>query len=359
MLAPVAILKLRNKWWPGGSKQLQELLWVFPLRVLHSPDLPAIDPRISSAKKPHFSRGAVLPACRSFEAPQESLLKLVRSCQTKVATSSPNQQVNLTAYCFATFCHLTYTYLRATSSKVPQIRRPSYLYRYNQKRKKVPHLSTTLILTITLLISSGVQANDVEKTFLKAGLIDVNHIDGSIRVDLVNSDSEKNFFEEDFYKGLNKAYLRKEVAVKLSKAQLILKKEKPNYSLQVLDAARPRSVSRDMYEKMKGTRFERYVANPNKGSMHNYGIAVDITIVDENGNKLDMGPSPFYSSHAEIYWQYFLKRVGFDISTEQKENRALLRRVMSKAGFYPLLYEWWHFNGMRKEDARNTFSIIE
>ncbi|MCU7827916.1 MAG: M15 family metallopeptidase [Candidatus Thiodiazotropha sp. (ex Myrtea sp. 'scaly one' KF741663)] len=215
------------------------------------------------------------------------------------------------------------------------------------------------IVIVALLNSSGVLANDIENKFLKAKLVDVNQIDSSIKVDLVNSDSDKNFFEEDFYSGLNKAFLRKEVAVKLSKAQQVLKNEKPKYSLQVLDAARPRSVSRAMYEKMKGTRFEKYVANPIKGSMHNYGIAVDITIVDENGNKLDMGPSPFYSSHAKIYWQYFLKKVGFDISPKQKENRALLKRAMLKAGFYPLSYEWWHFNGMKKEDARSSYSIIE
>ena len=48
-----------------------------------------------------------------------------------------------------------------------------------------------------------------------------------------------------------------------------------------------------MYDKMKGTNFERYVAHPEKGSMHNYGIAVDITIVDERGEDLDMGITPF------------------------------------------------------------------
>ncbi len=221
------------------------------------------------------------------------------------------------------------------------------------------YLSKTFTLIICLLFSSGVLANDIERKFIKAGLIDVNHLDNSIKVDLVNSDSDKNFFEEDFYNGLNKAYLREQVAVKLSKAQQLLKKVKPAYSLQVLDAARPRSVSRAMYEKMKGTRFEKYVANPSKGSMHNYGIAVDITIINNDGNKIDMGPSPFYSSHAKIYWHYFLKKVGFDISQEQKENRALLKRIMLKAEFYPLSYEWWHFNGMKKDDARSKYSIIE
>ncbi|MCP4373145.1 MAG: M15 family metallopeptidase, partial [Deltaproteobacteria bacterium] len=57
--------------------------------------------------------------------------------------------------------------------------------------------------------------------------------------------------------------------------------------------------------------------------------------------------------------QYFLKKIGFDISPTQKENRALLKRVMVKAGFYPLSYEWWLFNGMKKADARSKYSIIE
>ncbi|MES9992799.1 MAG: M15 family metallopeptidase [Candidatus Thiodiazotropha sp.] len=221
------------------------------------------------------------------------------------------------------------------------------------------HLKKVFSLVLLLSLPGYLVANDIEERFLEAGLIDVNVIDSSIKVDLVNSDPKKNFFEEDFYSGLDKAYLRKEVAVLLAKAQEILKKEKPAHSLQVLDAARPRSVTRAMYEKMKNTRFEKYVANPDKGSMHNYGIAVDITIVDENGNRLDMGPSPFYSSHTKLYWHYFLKQAGFEISANQQQNRDLLKRVMTKAGFYPLSHEWWHFNGMKKSEARRIYSIIE
>jgi zinc D-Ala-D-Ala dipeptidase len=223
----------------------------------------------------------------------------------------------------------------------------------------VHHLTKLLLAFVCLSLPSVVLANEIEKKFLKAGLIDVSTVDRSIQVDLVNSDRYKNFFKENFYGGLNKAYLRKEIAVMLSKAQSALKNEQPGYSLQVLDAARPRSVSRAMYEKMKGTRFEKYVANPTKGSMHNYGIAVDITIIDESGHKLDMGPSPFYSSHAAIYWNYFLKKMGFGISSEQQQNRDLLKRIMLRAGFHPLTHEWWHFNGMEKADARSMYSIIE
>ena len=202
-------------------------------------------------------------------------------------------------------------------------------------------------------------ANDLEDKFIAAGLVDVQQVAPDVKVDLVNSDADKNFFEEDFYGDLNKAYLRQPVADRIARAQKILEARHPGHSLQILDAARPRSVSRAMYEKMRGTRFERYVANPDKGSMHNYGIAVDITILDGDGTELDMGPSPFKASHAKIYWQYFLKKIGIGLSDEQTTNRELLKQVMLQAGFHPLAHEWWHFNGMQKDDARKTYSIIE
>ena len=169
-----------------------------------------------------------------------------------------------------------------------------------------------------LFVTKGVcQTNETEKKFIKAGLINVHEVDETIKVDLVNSDVNKNFFRENFYKGLNKAYLRKEVAIKLSLAQKHLKSEFPKYSISIMDAARPRSVSKLMYDKMKGTKFEKYVANPLKGSMHNYGIAVDVTIVDENGKVIDMGFSPFYKSNFSIYWGYAKLKI-FDLSESQK-----------------------------------------
>jgi zinc D-Ala-D-Ala dipeptidase len=211
----------------------------------------------------------------------------------------------------------------------------------------------------SILISSIASANEIENKFLAAGLVNVSKIDNTIKVSLVNSDPKKNFFREDYYNGLNKAYLRKFVAVKLSHAQEILKSRKSHYSLQILDAARPRSVSKAMYEKMKGTKFEKYVANPTTGSMHNFGIAVDITIVDVNGKEIDMGLSPFNKNAIEIYWQYAKMKMGFKLSEQQKSNRTLLSDVMQSAGFDSLSFEWWHFNGMEKEKVRQQFKIIE
>jgi len=172
-------------------------------------------------------------------------------------------------------------------------------------------LNRLKVLVVTCLVFANLsipkinaiaQGNEVESKFIAAGLIDVQKINNTIQVDLVNSDPAKNYFRKNFYNGLSAAYLQKEVALKLSKAQDILKAKRKDYSLLIMDAARPRSVSRLMYEQMKGTKFEKFVANPDKGSMHNYGIAVDITIVDETGQELDMGFSPFRKGSLELYW---------------------------------------------------------
>ena len=224
---------------------------------------------------------------------------------------------------------------------------------------KTSKLYFILIIAFFGFITCGdCNSKEIETKFIEAGLINVHEVDETIKVDLVNSDPDKNFFRENFYNGLNKAYLRKEVAKKLALAHKYLKSEFPEYSILIMDAARPRGISKLMYEKMKGTKFEKFVANPKKGSMHNYGIAVDVTIVDENDKEIDMGFTPFYKSTLSIYWGY-AKLKMFDLSEAQKHNRKLLSNVMKKAGFIPLSYEWWHFNGMTKDDARKKYLIIE
>ncbi len=219
-------------------------------------------------------------------------------------------------------------------------------------------LTIFITASLTFIINSNCFANKIEEKFKQAGLIDVHTIDKSIKVNLVNSDPKNNYFRENYYNGLNKAFLQKEVAIKLSMAQKYLKTKFPKYSLMIMDAARPRSVSKQMYDKMKGTKFEKFVANPQKGSMHNYGVAVDITIIDMNGDEIDMGFSPFYKNDFSIYWSYTKKKI-FSLSDKQKKNRKLLAEVMVKAGFTPLSFEWWHFNGVSKKKTRKQHSIIE
>jgi D-alanyl-D-alanine dipeptidase len=222
------------------------------------------------------------------------------------------------------------------------------------KKSLVETTHLLIFLIYMAFLPANAWANSIEQKFISAGLVDIASVDSSIQVSLVNSDPKKNFFRENYYKGLQKAYLRKAVALKISQAQKILKNKYPAYSLQILDAARPRSVSRAMYKKMKGTKFENYVANPAKGSMHNYDIAVDITIIDNNEQELDMGLSPFNKSTLDIYWQFLKMKMGSKLSKKQKENRALLAKVMLRAGFYPLSHEWWHFNGLKKSKSKAT-----
>jgi len=182
-------------------------------------------------------------------------------------------------------------------------------------------------------------ANEIESKFIEAELVDFNSINGTVQIDLVNSDPAKKLFSGKLLLWSTKAYLGKEVAIKLSEAQKLLKVRHKNYFLQILDAARLRRVSRLMYDNMRGTNFEKYVANPKKGSMYNYGIAVDLTIVDETGKELDLGFSPFRRSTIELYWMFLKKKLGAKLSSEQIANRTRLADEMSQAGFIPLGFE--------------------
>lgn len=74
------------------------------------------------------------------------------------------------------------------------------------------------------------------------------------------------------------------------KAQRALKELHPSYSLIIYDAARPMSVQKKMWNVVKGTSKYKYVSNPNRGGgLHNYGLAVDISILDSFGQPLPMG----------------------------------------------------------------------
>ncbi|MCP4130180.1 MAG: M15 family metallopeptidase [bacterium] len=224
---------------------------------------------------------------------------------------------------------------------------------------KILFISTILLSGLLMTGCSKPGSNNpVERKFKKAGLIDIHTIDPTIKVKLVNSNKWDNYFSENYYEGLQKAYLQRTVAIKLSKAQKILKKRYPNFSLHIMDAARPYSVSVKMYKKMKGTRFEKYVANPKRGSMHNYGAAVDITIVNEKEEIIDMGMIPFYKTKVGVIISYLLHK-GKKLTKTQSANRKLLKNVMISAGFKPLSFEWWHFNGYSKSYIRKTYSMIK
>ena len=120
------------------------------------------------------------------------------------------------------------------------------------------------------------------------GLVNIQKLDSAISVELMYAKAD-NFVGEKMY-NFSEAYLHPKAAVALKKANKLLKEINPNLHLRVYDAARPMRVQQKMWNKVKGTAQQNYVSNPaNGGGLHNYGLAVDVTIADSKGDTLPMG----------------------------------------------------------------------
>jgi D-alanyl-D-alanine dipeptidase len=196
-----------------------------------------------------------------------------------------------------------------------------------------------------------------EKDLIARGLVDIQQLDSTIKVDLKYARSD-NFMKINVYGDFNKGYLQQDPARKLVLAGKFLKKIRPDLSLLVVDALRPLHVQQKMWGLLQGTPMQRYVANPRFGSMHNYGCAVDITIVDQNGTRLDMGtPMDLFGRLSEVRLENKHLKQG-KLTIEHIRNRKLLRQVMISAGFNPIPIEWWHFEAFEKDYIRKTYSII-
>jgi len=127
-------------------------------------------------------------------------------------------------------------------------------------------------------------------------------------------------------------FMRQPAAMALQKVQLEL--DQKGLGLKIFDAYRPYSVTVKFWELVKD---ERYVANPSKGSGHNRGIAVDLTIISlKNGHELNMGTG--FDNFTDTAHHSFTKLPG-DIL----QNRQLLRSTMEKYGFKAFESEWWHY----------------
>ena len=203
------------------------------------------------------------------------------------------------------------------------------------------------------------QKGKTELSMERQGMVDVQQKDSSIRVSLMYSRAD-NFTGEVLYTDLTRAYLHPKAAAALTKAQARLKQLRPDLSLKVYDAARPMSIQQKMWDKVKNTPKYFYVSNPARGSgLHNYGMAVDITLCDAKGDTLDMGtPIDYMGSAAHIDREDALVKSG-RISRRAQKNRQLLRQVMRYAGFRPLRTEWWHFNLISRATARKYYKVIK
>ena len=189
-------------------------------------------------------------------------------------------------------------------------------------------------------------------------IVDITHLNNRILVNLVYS-TTNNFLHEDVYGDLQICYLRKEAAEKLDKAQTILEKKRRGYRLVVYDGLRPRDVQYKMWRMVKGTPQQGYVADPEEGSIHNFGAAVDLSVVDDHGDLLDMGtPFDYFGDLAQPRYEKRFLEEG-RLTKIHIENRKLLREVMEEAGFQGIVDEWWHFNAFSPAEVTRRYKIVE
>lgn len=199
-----------------------------------------------------------------------------------------------------------------------------HIERWRILMKRAPFLLMPVIL-ISVLSVRSVFSQGGEGDF-----VDVRVMIPGIIVDLKYAGTD-NAFGEALYSS-EKCLLRREVAIALKKVQERL--EKRGLQLVIWDAYRPLSVQRKMWQKVSD---ERYVANPAKGSRHNRGAAVDVTLADSKGKLLHM-PTDYDDFSEKAHRDY----AGAD--TTAAKNAKLLEEVMASEGFIPLPTEWWHFD---------------
>jgi D-alanyl-D-alanine dipeptidase len=174
---------------------------------------------------------------------------------------------------------------------------------------------------------------------------DFRHLSGiaGIAVELRYATPD-NFVGRDLYSPLDCAWLHRDAAAALERAATWLARHRPGHSLLVLDALRPQSVQQQLWDALQGTDLQGYVAEPGRGSIHSFGMAVDVTIAGPDGKELDMG-TPFDElserSHPALESQLLARG---DLTARQIGNRQLLRDAMFENGWQGINSEWWHFD---------------
>jgi len=218
----------------------------------------------------------------------------------------------------------------------------------------LPVLATTLFA-----VTPGGRLSDTALSLERRGYVNIQKADPSIFVSLMYSRAD-NFTGEVLYTDLREAYLHPKAAAALVKAQKRLRQLRPDLSLKVYDAARPMSIQQKMWDKVKNTPKYFYVSNPARGGgLHNYGMAVDLTLCTLKGDSVPMGTKIDYmGAAAHIDKEASLVASG-RISREAQANRRLLREVMTYAGFKPLRTEWWHFNYVSRAVAKKYYKVIK
>jgi zinc D-Ala-D-Ala dipeptidase len=173
---------------------------------------------------------------------------------------------------------------------------------------------------------------------------EIIRLDSSVQIDIRYA-TDSNFVKQKMY-DCGRCFLRPDAAAAIAKAHQMLKKQ--GYGgLKMFDCYRPRPFQQRLWDKVPDDRF---VTPPAKGSQHSRGAAVDLTIVDKNGQELDMGtPYDFFGKEGFPDYKPVKKEEQEHWAKYKvRENRDLLRAMMDSVGFKPIRTEWWHFDWKHK-----------
>jgi zinc D-Ala-D-Ala dipeptidase len=168
-------------------------------------------------------------------------------------------------------------------------------------------------------------------------------LDASIDVDLRYA-TANNFAGRVLYAHWDSAWLREEAALGLECAAQWLAKIRPGWRIRLLDALRPHRVQEALWSEVVGTPMQAYFADPARGSMHSFGMAVDVTLLSPAGREADMG-SAFDDmtllSHPAMNEEHLAQGV---LTVGQVADRCCLLNAMTQGGFQGIPTEWWHFD---------------
>jgi D-alanyl-D-alanine dipeptidase len=170
-------------------------------------------------------------------------------------------------------------------------------------------------------------------------LVEIKKAIPNIRLDIRYA-TRNNFMQQVMYKQA-RAFARKPVVEALKKIQKELNKK--GYGLKIFDGYRPYAITVEFYKKASDKNF---VANPAKGSKHNRGCAVDLTLINLKTGKELVMPTTYDSFSAAAAAKYE------KVSPEARKNRDFLIAIMGKYNMNVLENEWWHydFSGWRSYD---------
>jgi len=167
-----------------------------------------------------------------------------------------------------------------------------------------------------------------------------------------------NFAGRSLYGRLDCAWLRREAADGLKAAAAWLHIQRPGWRLRVLDALRPQRVQEAIWVDVAGTPAQEYFANPERGSIHSYGMAVDVTLLLPDGTEADMG-SGFdemtLASHPALQAQHLASGV---LTARHVAERECLLAALQHGGYAGIPNEWWHFDHGDRDHVRRVLPRV-